>query len=74
MTQQNQQLFDRIIEAILQNEDSIKETLSDVIDVFEDFDWLCVEGSSHLYHPIFREVVEKVHPSLYEISEEEEDE
>lgn len=62
-------LFDSVIEVILDDDLPYKEQVDDIakiIEYFEDNDWDCQDDSSYYDFPIVKDAFKKVHPDWFE--------
>ena len=55
-------IFDRVVEALLNEEQSQHDRIRAVIQAFENADWDCQSDSAYWEHPIVSKVFDELHP------------
>lgn len=59
------EIFDRVVEILLEPHLDKKKIIKELLDVLEDQDWDCQQDSLYWDHPLVRKVFEEVHPKWF---------
>jgi hypothetical protein len=60
------QLFDMIVDILLEEQKDIKMILKQIISEFEMMDWDCESDSKHWDTPIVKQAFKELHPNWFE--------